>query len=1362
MIRLFFVLLFLILQSLAQAQSYSQLYFERIDSDYKGLISDVVNSIYQDSNGFMWFSTDEGIARYDGYEFRSFKTDPQLGLFYGVQINKIVSDNEDRIFICTNHGFYAYTKAFEPTMQFAVDLLDKKGIVDCLTARNGKIYVSTDEILYELDPVAQTANILTLEDGRTNIVPKQIVEDSKGRIWVGSWERGLLLLRPESKKLTSYKLFERTSPIGTTNSVNSLFIDSQGYLWAGTWGCGLHVLDVSSDSAVNVIKSFTYHPEDSNSIPGDIIHVIREDINNTIWIGTPYGLAAIRYPLTRKHQISHYTTSNNKDISSNIIKDIFRDRSDLLWIATKGGGAMKLNLDQKKFVTKQIPELDQQIRTQAVHAFEIDKKGRLLLGVLSLGFVVYDFKSQQFSHYKDVPEYRKIADEFDLNTVNSFLWDQDSVLWMGTRYNGLVQVNPKTGEIKYINNNTTQRAFKGREVNVLYLEKNGDIYAGTELGINRISHHGNGEFKIRYIDFLNFIPKTSARGAVTGIVSYDNHRLLVSTESAGLFMLELNKGETEVTHWSKEEAPLKIITLFKDSNDRIWIGTKGQGVFYIDKATEKFVSPHPVQFISGDIVYGINQDSYGNIWITTNHGLARFSLNNPETADRYFYRNGLQGNIFISRSFFNDKSGRFYVGGHNGFNIFDPLHITKGNDPFNVVVTDVFVDGQRYPYVQGVTKKIEIDHTHNDFSTVFSSLSYLFPDANQYAYRVDGIDKDWKYVNAQMRGANYSNLEPGTYTLRVRGSNSQGVWSAEEEVLDIVVRPNPFFTWWAYLFYILVILSVFGMVVYFRFKALQIKQKLELEQVEHLKSEKLNQYKLRFFTNISHELLTPISILSSAVEVLNLKKQYLPESVAVMERNINNLNRLIRSLLLFRKLETGNMGIKTEETDLSGFVNDAVRDFNLLAAKKKIDFNLQIQPDLKGKTDREKLEMILHNLLSNAFRFTPEGGNVSVSLKTASLNEKMFEIGVKDSGIGISRDALPNLFNRFYRVANEKSSPGIGIGLNLTKSLVDALGGSIQVESIEGEGTGFIISLPIYSSGDDTSINEMNSILPEEIMEIPGNEEENETGYDHFLSEDGSRSKPAILLAEDNDDFRKTLRVALSEYFIVHEAADGQAALEIAREKDIDLIISDVRMPLLSGRELCRKIKSDIQFSHIPVILLTARVGEEQKLAGYEAGADAYLEKPVQIKLLMLRIQVLLKQRQAIMRQFKSNQIFEPENVSITPLDEDFILKAKSIVEKYIGDADFSVKLLAEELNASSSMLYRKMRTLIGVSPNEFIRNIRLRRAAQLLKNKAFTVSEVAYNCGFNDLSYFGSCFKKMYGVTPTAYQTGDRLTPEK
>ncbi|WP_372753247.1 two-component regulator propeller domain-containing protein [Labilibaculum sp.] len=1341
----------------AIGQTYNNLSFEQINH-VQGLLSDVVYSTHQDKNGFIWFSTSEGIVRYDGYEFRSFKNHPYLGQFYGMSISKMKSDSEGNIYICSNVGFYAFSDELEPILNFATETINGFQVNDFLIASNGLIYISTDEGFFTVNPKEKSIKNISMVVGEEFKITttRQIVEDFKGRIWVGDWGHGVLKLNPDENSFTSYRLFESNDEKTLDNVVNSLFIDSHGFLWVGTWESGLFVLNISSEDKVNILKKFVHEPKHKQSIPGNIIFDLEEDKYNGIWLATPYGAAVIQYPLSKNSKIVRCQVSDEpQDISCNVVTNIFRDSSDMLWLATKGGGVEKLYLKQNEFEYLKIPELDPQKRTQSVHAFEKDHKGRLLVGVLSLGFVVYDFEKEQFFHYKDLPEYKSILEKFELNTVNAFLWDKDSVLWMGTRYHGIVTFDALTGKIAYINNLKYRNKFRGRNVNVLYLDTDASVWVGTNLGLNHISNGENNQKIIQNIPLLKDAEGKSVHLNVTGIVKDESGLFYVATQSHGIFNLDFKKGKAKITPWGNEKVPFKIISMFKDVSNRISIGTKGQGFQFLDQDSGGYLSPLPEGNRLGDVVYGINQDDYGSIWLTTNDGISKIWFQGQKAkSEKFLFRNGLQGNIFIPRAFFKDKTGHFFIGGHNGVNMFNPLKITGNYCKANVVITDVFIGGKPVPYFQGKTSKIVVDHLSNDFSVVFSSLSYFFPEANQYAYMLEGVDENWQYVSSKMRSASYHNLSAGTYVFKVKSSNSQGVWNQEPVELSIEITPSPFKTNLAIALYLILSGIIIGAIVRQRVRTNNIKQKLNLESIERTKSEKLHQYKLQFFTNISHELLTPLSILSSAIENSVTKKNLSEDNLFLMQRNVNSLIRLIRQLLSFRKLENGKMTLNLVHSDIASFVMNSVNDFNSLAEKRSMDYTIHVEDDVAGIIDKEKLEMILRNLLSNAFKYTKDGGYIRFSLKWKD-KPSVIQIRIKDSGCGIESDALPLLFDRYYRNDTVSEKSGVGIGLNLTKSLVDLLRGTIRVKSEVEKGSVFIVELPV--SEDAFELEE--SILEEENFGlIPKNQ-----GTDEFSEKNENSSEIAgnvlckILIIEDNEDFRSVLADSLRGQYTLYEASNGAEALDIAKSNDLDLIVSDVMMPGMSGMELCRSLKSNVNTSHIPIILLTAKVGDDNKVAGYEAGADSYIEKPFNHTLLQVRINALLKQRDQFKSRMKSCLSLEPENLSITSFDENFILQAKMIVEENISDSEFSVKSLAKELNASNSMLYRKMTSLVGLAPNEFIRNIRLKRAAQMLGNKAHTISEVAFHCGFNDLSYFGVCFKKMYGTTPTAYQIDEK-----
>jgi signal transduction histidine kinase/DNA-binding response OmpR family regulator/ligand-binding sensor domain-containing protein len=1342
----------------AGSQNYSKLHFERIDNTHR-MTSEEVLCSNQDKSGFIWFGTSEGAVRYDGYEFNSFKKHKYLGKLFGIRINNIHVDDVDNLYFTSNEGFFAFNSCYEPILPTIIEYFKGRDLNDIYVASDSTVYISSQRGFYVIDPLNEKVTELKAgrDSGMLTSVTKEIVEDAKGRIWVATWGNHILKLNKEKKSFQVFNIFNEKQMGGSKGATNSLFIDSRGYLWVGCWEMGLAVVDIGSDNNVNILKWFKHQSGVDSSISGNIIRSISEDKYNVMWVGTPNGLSSIKFPLSNRHSIINYKPEEKEGaFHSGVITSLFNDNSDILWITSKGGGVYKLIIEQDKFSHYKIPDLNKQNHNQEVQSFELDDQGRVLAGVLSMGFVVYDRGRNKYLHYVDVPEYQVIDKEIKLNTVRCFMWDQDSVLWLGTRHNGLVLLNPQTGQVDVVRKRIKKKDFKGREINVIKKLNNGSVLVGTDEGINHLRIGKGGIWRSEVVDLSEIVGLQKANISVTGIEPVDKNVVFVSTERNGLFKLVFNKGKATAELYGNMTD--KVICLFKDSDQRIWIGTRGNGLKYIlNKEDTVIHSLAPESYIIGDVIYGINQDMYNDIWVTTNKGLTKIEGDiSSFESESYYARGGLQGNIFIERAFFKDKDGQFYIGGYNGFNIFEPNRIKSDQSISPIVITEIQVEGEVINEKALVDSTLFLNHIKNDFSIEFASLSYIYPDANQYAYMVEGLDKDWKYVDANKRSANYSNIGTGEYVFKLKGTNSQGAWNDHVLKLRIVVKAAPYKRWWAICLYILGIVLILGIVFKLRLHWERMKKKAELEQMARIKSEKLNQYKLRFFTNISHELLTPVSILSSSLYNIKHGGIHNSQNISVMERNVLKLERMIRQLLTFRKVDANKVYVNISEKNISSLIINIVNDFESLYVQKGLKILLQIEENINGKIDKEKWEIIIRNLLSNAIKYTDEG-QIVVGLK--SIDSGGLSLIVKDTGCGIPQEALSKLFNRFYRVKSEKSKSeeGIGIGLNLTKNLVDILGGSIDVESEEGKGTAFKLFLPIdgvVEVTEDTENKVFSSIKDIDIdgegiqKDIP---EENRYAKNYELLKDTT-----ILLVEDNDEFRQSVKLALGQYASILEARDGSEGIKLAEDKDIDIVISDVMMPGKKGYELCKEMKDNIKTSHIPVVLLTAKVGDDNKIIGYQSGADAYVEKPVNIDLLILRINVLLQNRKKLRHNTGINLNLEPENVSVTPLDEAFFNQAKKIVEANIADADYSIKEFADDLGVSNSMLYRKIKNLADSSPSEFVRNIRIKRSAQLLENKAFSISEVAYNCGFNDLSYFGVCFKKMYGVTPTAYQAGE------
>ncbi len=1326
----------LLLSISAIAQNYNNFKFEVINNT-NGLLSDVVNCSHQDKQGFMWFGTDEGITRYDGYEFRTFKNHPHLKKLYGLEIRSITTDHQGNVLVSTKQGFFAFTPKLEPYLTNIEEKTANLDIFSTTVSSDSLIYISSTYGLYIIDRKNNTSQRLVYKRNENEIYRqfKEVVEDSQGNLWLGAWGAGLLRLS-KNHQFTEYaNIWE----VKRNQCTYSLEVTPDHKLCLGSWHNGLYLLDISNPDNPTILEHFTPY---NSSIPGTVILDVEKDTYNNIWVSTPYGISIV----TKQQQgyaLINYTDNKKRgELSNANIAQIYSGNDNLLWISTLGGGINKLHLGQNQFDHFLMPEKKGQ-RSQSIYGFGTDSKGRILIGLKSLGFMVLD-KDDTITPYWIHPHYKHLSYKHEINSIKCFLNYNEDWLLMGLRYQGALAFNQKTGETQEIKRNSIHKNFKGREVEVLHKMENGNVLIGTNSGLHIASiKNKKKQWRTRFIDI-----EDNKNFNVQDIVTYNSNKYIFATKEKGLFLLEYQeKDYRSPTPFLSLDA--KVLCLYNDQNKHLWIGTQGNGILRYDFATKTIYNPDQEGEDIGDVIYAIKRDLDGHIWLTTNSGLTKL-IKEKDTyhAENFSHRDGLQSNIFVRSSFFAYK-GHFYIGGHNGFNRFDPLAVESKEEVPPVVITEVKVEGEK---VNNFTPNegLKLNHKTNTFSVKFSSLAYVFPQANSYAYKIEGIDNIWNYVDADMRTANYNNLPAGDYTFHLKATNSKGIWNENQIKFNIKVKQAPYKTPWAIVIYLALTSGLIWL--FFRQRLLneRFKQEAELEQVKRSKAEKLNMYKLSFFTNMSHELLTPLAILSTSMDNIQRKKKFSTETLDTMQRNVNNLNRLIKQLLTFRKVETGNMTVHYKEKDISAFVTDCVTDFDILAGKKNISFDIAISQNIEGPTDAEKLELIIRNLLSNAFKYTPDGGNVKFNLEK---EQKQIIITVQDSGCGIPEREIDKLFSRYYRVRDDKTatSEGVGIGLNLTKSLIDMMNGSIQVKSKVDVGTTFTVELPLSPSAK--AKEESEDIYIEENKRPKLTKKTVEPGQ---TNQDFN-----ILLVEDNDDFRAVLKDTLSPYYKIYEAINGVDGLEIAQTKNIDLILSDIMMPKMDGNELCRHIKSNNETSHISVILLTAKVGDHNRKEGYESGADSYLEKPVNFEMLNVRINSMLKQREKLRQAITNKKSPEIKKIDITPYDEKFFIEVKELVEKNLDNVDFSVKNISQEMSVSSSMLYRKMKSLAGLSPSDYIRDIRLKHAALMLENPSFSISEVAFSCGFNELSYFGLCFKKMYGVTPSAYQEGERTMME-
>jgi signal transduction histidine kinase/AraC-like DNA-binding protein len=821
-----------------------------------------------------------------------------------------------------------------------------------------------------------------------------------------------------------------------------------------------------------------------------------------------------------------------------------------------------------------------------------------------------------------------------------------------------------------------------------------------------------------------------------------------------------------------------VSTIYPAKNGVLWVGTEGGGLNKLvpgdnEESPPTFIHYKEKDGLSSNIINGLLEDNHHNLWISTHNGLSKF---NPDAVDdngvalpsafkNYYVQDGFQDNTYLGAHFKNSK-GEMFFGGINGFNVFYPDSLKENLTIPDVVITDFKVLNEDYKLDTSITEinQIVLSYNENFLSFDFAVLDYTAPQKNNYAYKLDGLDKDWNYVDNR-NFAHYTNLSSGEYTFRVKGSNNDGVWNEEGASIKIIILPPLWNTWWAYSLYLLFVLGLLYSIRRYELNRTHLKNQHKLDEVKLKEQEKTDKMKSRFFANISHEFRTPLTLIfGPAEDVLEKTKEPdTKQSVGNIKRNASKLYSLVNQLLDLSKLEAGKMNLETSEQNVIPLLKGLVLSFTSLAERKKITLKFNtIEKNLNVYIDKDKVEKIITNLLSNAFKFTPEGGKVDFTVEKLI---KDVEIRITDTGVGIPKERIDNIFDRFYQVdgSHTRENEGTGIGLALAKELVELHKGKIQVESKVGEGSTFTILLPLGKEHlkaeeiVEKEIGEETTKTIEETELIPETEKSEEKDDIDLLLETGlsadQAGKPLLLIVEDNSDVRNYIISHLEKDYGIQEAIDGEDGFNKSIAQIPDLIVSDVMMPKMDGFELCERLKTDERTSHIPVILLTAKATSKDKIEGYETGADDYIMKPFDAKELKVRIKNLIDQRKKLRDHFLKEGIFNLDNKNIISIDKKFLEKVVKIINEHLSDSLFGVESFASELAIGRTSLHKKVVALVGEPPGELIKRIRLSKAGMLLKNKTGNISEIALEVGFNNPAYFSECFKKQFGVTPSQYQ---------
>ncbi|RXK86014.1 two-component regulator propeller domain-containing protein [Filimonas effusa] len=1356
----------------------------------RGLSNNSVRCIYQDHNGFMWFGTYDGLNRYDGSSFKIFRN--KLNDSTSLPHNYIYSIGEDannNLWVGTGQGlcfFSNLTDKFSPAYY-----------LERSTGKRRKITFNVSNVVADLNNnlvISTAGEGLLLQEARQNAavkipINKQgklqyqytsiLTKDHKGNIWVFVPDFGLCLFSPATKKMQLL--------MTNISGVHAIRADTIGNLWIAT-ASGLYQYNIAGRSV-----SYQYTSA-KNELTSDNIMTLAIDSENNIWAGTEISGINIVNPATRT--VKHLLPGEGRDeLSSESIMSIYEDRERRQWIGTAKGGINIIDRQKKLFqpVTHD-PNNRNSLINNFASSFCEDGKDKLWIGTDGGGVSIWNRQTNKYSNYKHEPVN---SASLSHNAVTSIKKDYLGNIWISTYGGGINKYNPASNSFSHY---VCSNPVTGREnVNVwaLYEDRDKNFWATTfSSGKLYLLNRSLDKFEVFDQGLYDLISIYEDSGGALWVGN--SHELI-----------RINKKDRSFVEF---EIGKPVRDIFEDSKGRFWLGTEGGGLLLFDRRSGTIKKRFSdADGLCNNSVLKILEDRAGNLWLSTFNGLARFDFN-KNSFKNFYQSDGLQSNQFLYSSALKLRSGELVFGGVKGMNLFDPDSLSGRSFMPPVLLTGILINNNpltldRHLSVETSNQlftKVTVPYNEAVFSFEFAALEYSSPSKINYAYMLEGWDKSWNYTNA-VRTANYTNLPEGSYTLRIKSTNVEGTWNNKEAQLKIVVLPPWYRSWWAYSIYLL--MTVAAVYAYQQYKNKRTRLEYEVriaklnadnERAEKQKSQaelqtakaeqdrqaaalalskaeqerstaelekqkviyeaekEINEKRLSFFTSISHEFKTPLTLIINPVkELLDQFKQNKEASnpveaeLNIVYRNARRMLNLINQLLLFRKAEADfNLPNRTN-VGIFHLVQDVYLYFSQQAKSKAIDYEFDC-PDknIVCSVDRDKLEVILYNLLSNAFKYTPDHGRILLSVR---FSAGQLNIKVSDNGTGIDPSIGDKLFERFYQAANAKT--GFGIGLYVVKQFANAHDGDITYESEPGKGTSFFVTIAAPEV-------EQKEYLPQDnpaelsLLAVPENEEQvrQEAAVEEISTSPMVSGQKIILLIDDNEEIRKYLRHIFETMFKVYEAGSGEEGLKLAHLHQPDIIISDVVMQGINGIDLCKTIKDDSGLGHIPVILLTGNESAESRLKGVEGGADDYITKPFEKDLLVARVQNLLNRRTSLQKYFYNEVTLQQNTLRISQEYKEFIDRCIEIVEDHIEDDQFSIKTLAYELRMSYSKMNKKIKAISGQPANAFIRFIRLRKAAELFINANHNVSETAFMVGMKDVRYFREQFFKLFGMNPSEY----------